>query len=224
MIIVTGASRGIGEYIFNYYLRSGEEVVGTYNSTKPKANQERFVSLDITDESAVERFVNEVKPEKIVLINAAGISLPSIAHKMDVEKFERTLQVNTVATFSLIRHLLPLMREQGYGRIINICSVVPQIGAAGNVAYAASKSALWGMSKVIAVENATKGITSNCLNVGYCTIGMAETIPAPVLEKIIESIPQKRLCQPYNITNAIDFLIASDYVTGAEIDINGGQY
>lgn len=224
MIIITGASQGIGEYIFNYYLNKGYDVTGIYNKTEPIHNIENYVCLDVTDENAIKHFVEEKTLQNIILINAAGISIPGITHKFEVEKFERTIQVNTIGIFSFIRYLLPIMRAQGYGRIINISSIVPQIGTAGNVAYAASKSALWGMSKVIAIENAMKGITSNCLNLGYCNIGMTDTIPSIVLEKIIESIPQKRLCEPYNITNAIDFLIASDYVTGTEININGGQY
>lgn len=84
------------------------------------------------------------------------------------------------------------MGKQQYGRIINISSVVPQIDVAGNVAYASSKATLWGMSKVIAVENATKGITSNCINLGYCNTGIINIIPDNILDQIIEKkIPQK---------------------------------
>ena len=224
MIIVTGASRGIGQYIFNYFLNKKLDVIGIYNKTEIKQNLANFVCLDLTDENAIKKFVSSTKLSNIVLINAAGITFASIAHKQSVQQFRNTLEVNSTAAFSIIKYLLPIMREQHYGRIINISSVVPQIGAPGNVAYAASKSALWGMSKVIAVENAIKGITSNCLNLGYCSLGMVKTIPAEVLNKIIETIPQKKLCEPYNITNAIEFLISSDYVTGAEININGGLH
>ena len=116
------------------------------------------------------------------------------------------------------------MRKESFGRIIFLSSVVAQIGTPGNVAYAASKSALWGMTKVIAKENATKGITANCINLGYMNAGMISTIPEDILNDIINSIPQKKLGDLYNITNAIDFIIKSDYITGTNIDINGGLY
>lgn len=224
MIVIVGASKGIGKYIFNYYVEKGEQVIGFYNSTEPKDNKQYYVHLDITNEKEIIKFIETTYLHNIVLINAGGITLAGMAHKYNLDLFEKTLQVNTVAAFSFVRHLLPIMRAQSYGRIINIASVVPQIGTPGNVAYSASKAALWGMSKVIAKENATKGITSNCLNLGYCSLGMIDTIPKEILKSIVDMIPQKRLCEPYNITNAIDFLIASDYVTGTEININGGLF
>ena len=223
-IIITGASRGLGNYIFNYFVKKNIDVIGFYNKTLPKNYISNYENIDISDENQIIKFVTNRKIKNIILINAAGIAFASMAHKQSVQQFKEIIELNCTATFSLIKHLLPIMRAQNYGRIINISSIVPQIGAPGNVAYAASKSALWGMSKVIAIENATKGITSNCLNLGYCSIGMIETIPPDILSRIIETIPQKRLCEPNNIINAIEFLIASDYVTGTEININGGLY
>ena len=91
-------------------------------------------------------------------------------------------------------------------------------------AYASSKSALWGMTKVIAKENASKGITVNNLNLGYFDIGMISEVPENILDSIIQLIPVKKLGDPKNILNAINFLIYSDYITGTSIDINGGLY
>lgn len=224
MIIIAGASGGIGQHIFNYFRDKGDEVIGFYNKTKPKADITNYICIDLTNEKEIEKFVKTYELRDIVLINAAGVTFASMAHKQSLAKFRDTIELNCISSFSMTRYLLPLMREQNYGRIINISSVVPQIGTPGNVAYAASKSALWGMSKVLAMENATKGITSNCINLGYCSIGMTETIPEETFKQIINTIPQKRLCEPHNITNAIEFLIASDYVTGTEININGGLF
>lgn len=224
MIIITGATGGIGSYIFNYYYQKGYDVVGIYNSTPPKNNSDLFFQVDLTSEKCVKDFIAKTNPTNVILINAAGISLSGMAHKLDFASFKTSLDINTSASFLLIGQLLPYMRAENYGRIINISSVVPQIGAAGNVAYSASKAALWGMSKVIARENAEKGITSNCINLGYCNTGMIDSIPKNVLDKIIETIPLKKLCDLSNITNAIDFLINSDYITGSQIDINGGLY
>ena len=116
------------------------------------------------------------------------------------------------------------MREQLYGRIINLASVTAQKGVIGTSAYSSSKSAIWGFTKVVANENATKGITCNCLNLGYFNIGMISMVPENILNEIIQTIPQKKLGDAVNIFNAINFLIESDYVTGTSININGGLY
>ena len=106
-----------------------------------------------------------------------------------------------------MKHLIPLMREQKFGRIINFGSVVPQIGMQGTAAYAGSKSALWGITKVIAKENAIKGITVNTLNLGYFNVGMISEVPEKILNSIVDTIPVKKLGDPKNILNAIKFLI-----------------
>lgn len=224
MIVISGAARGIGKFVLQHFVEKGFDVIGIYNKTKPTEYENHYFQLDVTSELDVVNFVASFPFKDIVLLNFAGETNASMAHKQSIDSFRNTLEINTIAVFSLIKNLLPLMREQGYGRIINISSVVPQIGTPGNVAYATSKSALWGMSKVLAKENATKGITSNCLNLGYCEVGMIDTIPTDILKEIIDTIPQKKLCKMHNIINAIEFLISSDYVTGIEIDINGGLY
>jgi acetoacetyl-CoA reductase/3-oxoacyl-[acyl-carrier protein] reductase len=114
------------------------------------------------------------------------------------------------------------MREQQYGRIINMSSVVAQTGIPGTSAYAASKSGLWGMTKALSVENATKGITINTLNLGYYEIGMIDEVSQEMQNIIKDKIPQKKFGDPSNILNAAKFLINSPYITGTNIDINGG--
>lgn len=224
MIIVTGASSGIGKFIFDYYISRGESVLGIYNKTEPISNCSSYLKLDLQDLKQIEDFVESRELKDVVLINSAGISIAGMAHKQSVFDFTKTLDINVTAVFTMIRYLLPIMRKQGYGRIINISSVVPKIGTPGNVAYATSKAALWGMSKVIAIENAKKGITSNCINLGYCDTGMTSSIPNEILDSIKKKIPTGELCPLDNIINAVDFLVKSDYVTGAEINLNGGLY
>ena len=116
------------------------------------------------------------------------------------------------------------MREQEYGRIINLSSVVAQKGAMGTSAYAASKAGLWGLTKTIAIENANKNILINNINLGYMEIGMTTKIPYELQEQIKESILLKRFGPISDIIHAIDFLISAQYVTGTSIDINGGLY
>jgi acetoacetyl-CoA reductase/3-oxoacyl-[acyl-carrier protein] reductase len=226
MIIISGASRGIGKYLLDTFHSHGETVCGLYNSTIPTSNAHLYFKVDLSDEQQVSEFVIENSPQlkNIVLINCAGTNYNSMAHKFDYLEWRKVFDVNIHGTFLLIKHLLPIMRDQNFGRIVNFSSVVPQIGTMGTSAYASSKSALWGMSKVIAKENASKGITINSLNLGYFSIGMISEVPESVLKAIIEFIPKKDLGNPVNILNAINFLINSDYITGSEININGGLY
>jgi NAD(P)-dependent dehydrogenase (short-subunit alcohol dehydrogenase family) len=226
MIIISGASKGIGKYLLEKFHSEEKEVIGLYNSTLPETNTEVLHQVNLLEESQIVKFVEENlnQLKDVVLINCAGTNYNSMSHKFDYNEWKKIFDVNTHGTFLLVKHLLPLMREQNYGRIINFSSIVPQIGTMGTAAYAGSKSALWGITKVIAKENATKGITINSLNLGYFNIGMIAEVPEKVLNSIIEMIPKKELGDPINILNAINFLVNSDYITGTSIDINGGLF
>lgn len=226
-ILITGASRGIGLFFMRKMKAAGHEVQGTCNSTQP---DEKFAGnlsrVDLTDDHQVSAWVTSaVKPgDQVVLINCAGVNYNAFAHKASVEKWKQLIDVNLVGTFRVINAVLPFMREQGYGRIINFSSVVAQKGIPGTSAYAASKAALWGMTKSIAVENASKGITINNLNLGYFDIGMIKDVPDEMLAIIKKSIPQQKLGEPENILKAVEFLINADYMTGSSIDLNGGLF
>lgn len=226
MIIISGASKGIGKYLFEKFQSEGKEVVGLYNSTVPASNHEHYHKVNLLDEDQIINFINGISSnlKNIILINCAGTNYNSMAHKFDYLEWKKVFEINTHGTFLLIKHMLPLMREQKYGRIINFSSVVPQIGTQGTSAYAGSKSALWGLTKVISNENASKGITINSLNLGYFDIGMISEVPESILENIVQTIPMKKLGNPNNIMNAINFLVDSDYITGTTIDINGGLF
>lgn len=226
MIIISGASKGIGKYLLEKFQSEGKDVLGLFNSTEPSTNQQYYYQVDLLDENQVVKFVSNISNDlnEIILINCAGINYNSMSHKFDYEQWKKVFEINTHGTFLLIKHLLPFMREQNFGRIINFSSIVPQIGTQGTAAYAGSKSALWGITKVVSNENASKGITINSLNLGYFDIGMISEVPGNVLETIIQKIPIKKLGDPKNILNAINFLVESDYVTGTSIDINGGLY
>jgi len=114
------------------------------------------------------------------------------------------------------------MRKRGFGRIILLSSVVPQIGVPGTSAYAASKAALWGLSKAVSKENARYGITINTINLGYFNVGMIRDVPSEVLDRIVSSIPMARLGHPDTILQTVEYLLSVDYMTGSQIDLNGG--
>ena len=227
MIIITGASRGIGKFLFERFCKEGEIVYGTYVSTFPDTEKiEYFTKVDISSIPSIKKWVNEIKDKitRIILINCAGTNYSSFAHKSDIKKWTKVINVNLIGTFNVIHTFLPYMREENYGRIINLSSVVAQIGVPGTSAYAASKAGLCGLTKSIAVENAKKGITINNLNLGYFNIGMINDVPRDFQKAIKEKIPSGNFGDPENIFKAVKFLIEADYVNGTSIDINGGLY
>lgn len=226
MIFINGASRGIGKFLLEKYLSAGQSVLGTFNSTSPESHTEAYVKIDVTKYDEVENLFNSIsdKLKNITLINCTGTNYNAFAHKANIEKWSQLINVNLISTFNIIRLVLPIMREEKYGRIINLSSVVAQRGTPGTSAYAASKSALWGMTRSIAVENASKNITINNLNLGYFDIGMINEVPSEFKDQIKNSIPIKSFGEPIQIFNSIEYLRNNSYINGSSIDINAGLY
>ena len=224
MIIITGASRGIGNYLYNKYTELGCDVIGFYNNTQPSKHADNLFPMDITNIEMIHSFVKSFPRDlnNIVLLNCAGINYNAFAHKSDLSAWAKVISVNLIGTFNIINTVLPLMRDQNYGRIINFSSIVAQKGIAGTSAYAASKSGLWGMVKAIAVENASKGITINNLVLGYFDIGMISEVPEEIRNNIKQNIPGKKFGNPKDIFNTINCLVESSYINGANLNINGG--
>jgi len=226
MIIITGASRGIGKFLFERFYNSGEEILGTYNTTKISYPDKNILyKLDITDFDEVSNWIKviEKKLNHIILINCAGKNYNSYAHKADICNWESVIKTNLIGTFQVIRCLLPYMRNQNYGRIINFSSVTAQLPTPGISAYAASKSGLWGMTKSLAAENGSKGITINNINLGYADIGMGiNDVPHKYVNSIKNKIPGGKFCPPEEIYKTIKYIINSEYLNGTSIDINGG--
>ncbi|MBL8007680.1 MAG: SDR family oxidoreductase [Ignavibacteria bacterium] len=227
MILITGASRGIGKFLFDKFTEDGEKVYGTYYSENPELEMnEKFIQLDVTDFSKTEELIGKLRSgiSKFVLINCAGNNYNSFAHKSSADEWKKVILTNLTGTYHMIRSSLPVMREQNYGRIVNFASVVAETGIPGTSAYAASKSGLWGMTRSIAVENASKGITINNLNLGYFDIGMINEVSEEYQQIVKKKIPSGKFGDPVNIYKAVRFLIESDYLTGTSIDINGGIF
>ena len=224
MIIITSASRGIGKYLFEKFKSEGKEVIGFYNKTVPQNLEQEHYKIDVTKEDEILQFFENHKDQlnKIILINTAGISYNSFGHKAELNSWKNVFDVNVFGAFNLINGALPIMRENGFGRIINFASVVAQKGVPGTSAYAASKASLWGMSKALAIENGNKNITINNINLGYFNIGMIEQVPVDYLDTLVQSIPAKRLGTPEEILSTVRFIIDNSYLNGASIDLNGG--
>lgn len=226
MIIITGASKGIGNFLFHEFKKNEIDVIGTYNSSKLEVSENcNFYKVDISDYSQVTKWLSSIKPmlKNLILINCAGISYNTFAHKADIEKWNKVIDVNIKGNFNIIHCLLPIMREQSYGRIINFSSVVTTLPTAGISAYMASKCALNGLTKVLAIENGLKGITVNAINLGYSNIGMGlNEVPESNKITLKHSIPLGRFCEPLEILKTVNFIIETEYINGSIIDLNGG--
>lgn len=228
MIIVTGASRGIGKFLFDKF-NTNRKVIGTYLSTKPDTlkDLDLFYKVDVSKYESVAKFINVIKKDltDITLLNCAGISYNSFTHKSDPVKWKEVIDVNLIGAYHMIRAILPIMREQNYGRIINFSSVIAQKGTPGVSAYAASKAGLWGMTRSLAQENGSKGITVNNINLGYVSLGMGvEQVPLSFQDSIKNQIPSRLFCEPNDIYNTVNYLINTPYVNGTSVDLNGGLF
>ena len=226
-IFITGASRGIGKFLFEKFSSENAKVFGTYHSENQELGKDkRFFRLDVTSFEEASEISETLKSEieKLVLINCAGNNYNSFAHKASQTEWKNVIDTNLTGTFNVIRAFLPLMRQQNYGRIINFASVVAETGIPGTSAYAASKAGLWGMTRSIAVENASKGITVNNFNLGYFDIGMINEVSEEYQKIVKQKIPSGKFGDPANIYNAVKFVIKADYMTGSSLDINGGIY
>ena len=227
-ILITGASKGIGHYLLMRFIKDGEMAYGTYNSTIPEdLLEDRYFRVDILNTDEVRSWVQKCvcANDEIVLINCAAGNYNALGRKAEVDKWAKLIDINLVGTFRAINACLPWMYEKNWGRIINFSSVVAQKGVAGTSAYAASKSALWGLSKSLAVENAKHNITINTLNLGYMEVGMTiNDVPDTLQQEMLNQIPERKFGSPEDVYQAIVFLINSPYTTGTTININGGLY
>lgn len=227
-ILITGASRSIGLFLLKKFKEEGHTVFGTYNGTKPETDVVEFLTkVDVADTKGVQNWVEKSvnEDDEIVLINCASVNYNSLARRADADDWMNLINVNLGGTFRTINAVLPLMYKKQFGRIINFSSIVAQKGVVGTSAYAASKSALWGMTKTIAAENGQKNITINNINLGYINAGMTlNDVPDKLREQILEQIPSKKLGNLEDVYKTVKYLIDTEYINGTSIDLNGGLY
>ncbi len=161
-----------------------------------------------------------------VLVNNAGTTQDASLKKMTPAQWQSVLDANLTSVYNMSHHVIPLMLEKAYGRIINISSINGRKGQFGQCNYAASKAALFGFTKSLALEVANKGITVNTIAPGYIDTPMLHGVKEEVLKSIIAQIPLGRLGTPDDVAVAVEFLASPEasFITGANLDVNGGQY
>jgi 3-oxoacyl-[acyl-carrier protein] reductase len=236
---ITGGSRGIGRAIALTLSRSGFDIVVA--SPELEKNEEvaaeiragngeaMTVDLNVTSpESVKEAFAKVIKDKTRVdvLVNNAGIARDGLAVRMKQADWDLVLRLNLDGAFLCIQQALPGMMKNRWGRIVNMASVVGQAGSAGQANYAASKAGLIGLTKALAQEMASRGITVNAIAPGYVDTDMTNVLPEDVKKKILASVPIGRMGKPEDIANAVKFLVGDDasYITGQVLAVNGGMY
>jgi acetoacetyl-CoA reductase len=236
--IVTGGARGIGAAITTALAKSGVHVAAGYSSNS-KAAEELAAKLTAEGASVSVHQGNVGNPDdcaRVVqevldaqgrvdhLVNNAGVTVDKTMRRMTVDDWHAVLRINLSGAFYMSKSVLDHMLERNFGRIVNISSVVGQMGNVGQVNYAASKAGLFGFSQSLARETARKGITVNCVAPGYIETEMVAAVPAEALEKVVAKIPMGRLGQAHEIARAVQFLVDDDagYITGSVISVNGG--
>ncbi len=235
--LVTGASRGIGRAIALELAHRSAAVAVNYNSSKgcaeELADQIRelgaecmLVQGDVSSSSEAHKVADAVLHHwhKIdILVNNAGITCDKSLAKMTDDDWVRVINVNLNGTYYCTSAVLPSMVKHKFGRIINISSVIGQVGGFGQANYAASKGGMAAFTKTLALEMARYNITANCIAPGFTGTDMVSAMPEAVLDKIRDKIPLRRLARPEEIAKAAAFLaLDGDYITGQELAINGG--
>jgi NAD(P)-dependent dehydrogenase (short-subunit alcohol dehydrogenase family) len=233
---VTGGVRGIGLAISEIMIAQGARVAAGYSRNGPAADAflekhaDRGASIHqgtIEDAADCERVVEEVIERHgrlDILVNNAGVTMDRTVRKMQPDEWDHVLRVNLGGAFNMCRAALPHMISRGYGRIINISSVIGERGNIGQANYAASKSGLFGLSMSLALESANKGITVNCVAPGFIETDMTAAVPAEIMDRVVEGIPVRRLGRPEEVARVVLFLAEpeSSYITGQVYSINGG--
>jgi 3-oxoacyl-[acyl-carrier protein] reductase len=242
--VVTGGSRGIGRAICVELARLGARVVVNYagNETAaqetarlvieavgPQGPQPLVLGFDVADGAAVDKAFDTVKAQLggcHILVNNAGISRDGLLLRFKDDDWNKTLQTNLYGAFACARAAAKLMTKQRWGRIINVSSVVGESGNAGQVAYAAAKAGLLGLTKTLAQELASRTITVNAVTPGFIETDMTAALKDEQRQAILDEIPLQSFGTPADVAHAVAFL-ATDrarYITGHVLGVNGGMY
>ncbi len=235
--LVTGATRGIGAAIAQELAQRGCTVVGTATTDEGAAKVSaalaplggRGIRLDVTDAAGVDAAVDAVVKQHgglQVLVNNAGITRDMLAMRLKDEDWDAVLDTNLKAVFRLSRAVMRTMMKQRYGRIVSITSVVGASGNPGQANYAAAKAGVAGMTRALARELGSRGITVNCVAPGFIATDMTAALPEEQHKALMGQIPLGQLGQPADIAHAVAYLASREagYVTGQELHVNGGMF
>ncbi|MCL2629200.1 MAG: 3-oxoacyl-[acyl-carrier-protein] reductase [Alphaproteobacteria bacterium] len=233
--LITGATGGIGEGIARAMHLAGATVILTgrnlekLETLKAEFKDRAFaISADLSDEAAAEKLVGDAVAAAgrlDILVNNAGQTKDGLFMRMNDQDFMSIININLMSAFRLSRAAVMPMMKNRFGRIINITSVIGTMGNPGQANYAASKGAITAMTKSMAVEVASRGITANCIAPGFIKTAMTDVLSDDIKDAVLKQIPAGRFGEPADIAAAAVFLASSEaaYVTGQTIHVNGGM-
>ena len=240
MILVTGANGGVGQHIVRYFLERGErDIICHYRNERDQIDNtlkefdldpaKHAVQCELSNEDATISMAATLQNEFGSinrLINVAGSSTNAMHWKLGLSDFTKVINDSLLTSFLCCKAFTPNMREDRYGRIINISSIVGFTGIAGASHYAAAKSGIVGFTKSIALELASRNVTANVLALGYFDSGLINTVPIDMQIELKKRIPAGRLGSKSDIGAAIAYLLCDEasFLTGQVIHLNGGQY
>ncbi len=237
--VVTGSGRGIGRAIAEKLMAHGAKIViSDINEELCKQTADELTSqggevlgapCNVTDSQSIEKMVEEVNSKwgRIdILVNNAGITRDSLIMRMSEDQWQAVIDTNLTSAFKVSKAVLKLMSKQKYGRIVNIASTSGVHGNFGQVNYASAKSGLIGFTKTVALEYASRNITSNAVAPGFIDTAMTQALSEDVIKKILDRVPSGRMGTTDDIANAVWFfsLPSSSYVTGQVLEVSGGLY
>lgn len=239
-VFITGSTRGIGRVCAFIFANNGYDVIlhgkketrqsgELLKAIKAISAESKIFYFDVSSRVQTEKTCRRIIAEykKIdVLINNAGIARDRTLMKMSFKEWDDVIRTNLYGTFGVTKEILPSMIENGFGRIINVSSIMGITGNFGQTNYCASKAALLGFTKALAKEVSVKNVTVNAVCPGLVATEMTTVIPKEYLEQMIEKIPMKRMAKPQEIGEILLFLASekSSYISGAIIDVNGGWF
>ena len=235
-VVVTGGVRGIGQAIGTLCAQKGANIAVPYFGVDPEPALAQFRALgvkaeayecNVADYNAVKCTCDKILAdfgEVDALVNNAGITADKLILRMSEEDFDKVIAVNLKGAFNMVKHLTQNFMRRRSGAIVNISSVVGLMGNAGQINYAASKAGLIGLTKTVARELGSRGVTCNAVAPGFIATAMTAALTPEQQDAIKKQIPLGYIGQPQDVANAVVFFLENRYVTGEVVKIDGGMY
>jgi len=223
IILVLGASSGIASELNKYFYKKFQMYFFYFKNKPQHLKNTHSIKLDLNNYKKLSTVLKKINiKKKIIILNLASVKFDKISYNINNSDLEKTFNINCFSFLSFIKHFLPTMINQKWGRVINFSSTAGSIGEKGTLLYTSSKNATYGMMNVMSKEYAQFNITFNTIELGNFNYGLFKKLNPEMRKKIISNIPSKKTGDIKDIYNAVNFIINSNYVNGSKINVDGG--